>query len=92
MKPGDVVQAQNGVHIMVQDCDKECRVMLADVMLYALKHHKPSLMVDVTCLSDSVRHVFGAGASGCWANSKAMWTHIKKAGAYTGKNSSLHQL
>lgn len=61
--------------------------MLADVMLYALKHHKPSLMVDVTCLSDSVRHVFGAGASGCWANSKAMWTHIKKAGAYTGKNS-----
>jgi leucyl aminopeptidase len=66
-RPGDIVRAMNGKTIEVINTDAEGRLVLVDVLHYAITNYKPGLVVDVATLTGAViiglGH-FGAGIMG----------------------------
>ncbi len=63
-KPGDVVRACNGTTIEVLNTDAEGRLVLADVLGYAVKTFKPSRIVDLATLTGAVIVALGHEATG----------------------------
>ena len=53
MRPGDVVFANNGMSIEIEDTDNEGRLIMADALLYARAQHKPRLVIDVATLTST---------------------------------------
>jgi len=66
-RPGDIVRAMNGKTIEIINTDAEGRLVLVDVLHYAITNFKPGLVVDVATLTGAViiglGH-FGAGIMG----------------------------
>lgn len=61
MKPGDVVKALNGRTIVVQNCDNEGHLILADTFIYATDKHKPRMLIDISTMTSCIRAALGAG-------------------------------
>src|SRR5690606_36567205 len=53
-RPGDVVRACDGTTIEVLNTDAEGRLVLADVLAYALKTYAPDRIVDLATLTGAV--------------------------------------
>lgn len=50
LKPGDIIHAQNGTTICVEDTDNEGRIILADALTYS-SQFKPCLTISVATLT-----------------------------------------
>lgn len=83
VKPGDVVTAYNGKHILVQDTRCEGRLMLADALAYA-QTYQPRCIVDVGTLTKGVQSGLSTAASGVFTNSERMWNTLNMSSAHTG--------
>jgi len=83
MKPGDVVTAFNGKHILIEDTRCEGRLMLADALSYA-QTYRPRCIIDVGTLTQGVQSGLSTAASGVFTNSERMWEVLKLASAHTG--------
>lgn len=68
LKPGDIVKSMSGKTIEVLNTDAEGRLVLIDVMEYALRNYKPSLMVDVATLTGAVLVALGKSGAGVMTN------------------------
>ncbi|XP_071374086.1 cytosol aminopeptidase [Centroberyx affinis] len=82
-KPGDVVRAQNGKTIQVDNTDAEGRLILADALCYA-HTFKPSAIVNAATLTGAMDVALGSAATGVFTNSDWLWEKLYTASVVTG--------
>jgi leucyl aminopeptidase len=84
-KPGDIVRAMNGKTIEVLNTDAEGRLVLADVLHYAITEFKPELVVDIATLTGAVLMALGTVGSAIMANDAGAAQQVLKAAEAVGE-------
>jgi leucyl aminopeptidase len=85
IKPGDVISSYAGKTIEVIDTDAEGRLILADALAYAIKEHKPDVMVDMATLTGSIVAALGPQAAGLFSKNDSLAASLHEAGAASGE-------
>ena len=84
LKPGDIVRFYNGKTAEVRNTDAEGRLVLADALSYAVKHYKPTAMIDVATLTGACAYALGPYYTGLMSPDDALAKAIKVAGESSG--------
>ncbi len=84
IKPGDIVTAQNGKTIEINNTDAEGRLVLADCLCHAVALGAERI-VDLATLTGAVIVALGSTYSGLMCNDEELSEHIIQAGAHTGE-------
>jgi leucyl aminopeptidase len=84
-RPGDVVRHYGGTTTEVANTDAEGRMVLADALSYAVRRHKPDLLVDVATLTGAMKVSLGVRTGGLFASSGELAAAIGEAGRETGE-------
>jgi len=84
-RPGDVVTSASGQTIEVINTDAEGRLVLADVIHYAIEKFDPKFMVDLATLTGSIIIALGHEHAGLFANDDELAARIAAAGAAVGE-------
>ena len=84
MNPGDVVRAMNGKTIEIINTDAEGRLVLADVLAYALRY-KPQAMLDAATLTGACVIALGNIATGVLGNDQGVVDEVIAAGKRGGE-------
>lgn len=85
VKPGDMARAMNGKTVEILNTDAEGRLVLADVLHYAITEYKPKLVVDIATLTGAVLMALGCVGAAVMSNDQPTADRILKAGAETGE-------
>ncbi len=67
-RPGDIVRAKNGKTIEILNTDAEGRLVLADLLSYAVEMYKPKFMVDIATLTGAVSMALGSMGAAILSN------------------------
>lgn len=84
-KLGDILTARNGVTIEVQNTDAEGRLVLADVLNYAVEKGADRL-IDLATLTGACVVALGEEVTGAFANDQEWCDHITSAAATAGED------
>lgn len=84
-RPGDVVTAKNGKTIEVINTDAEGRLVLADLLTYAVETYSPEFVIDIATLTGAIIVALGHTGCGLMSNSEALVEHIIKASKDAGE-------
>ena len=84
VKPGDIVTAQNGTTIEVNNTDAEGRLILADALCYAVDQGVERI-VDLATLTGAVLVALGHTYAGVFSNDDAWCAEVLAAGDATGE-------
>lgn len=84
-RPGDVVQAMNGKTIEVLNTDAEGRLVLADLLHYAVSQYKPEFVADIATLTGAVVIALGHAGSALMTNSQNLAQHFLKVSENFGE-------
>ncbi|GAB5470803.1 MAG: leucyl aminopeptidase [Rhodospirillales bacterium] len=79
-RPGDIVTSASGQTIEVINTDAEGRLVLADVLWYAQKQFKPSLIVDLATLTGAIMVALGKEHAGLFSNNDELSEQLTAAG------------
>lgn len=85
VRPSDIVTAMDGTSIEVLNTDAEGRLVLADMLCYAVKNYDPSLIVDAATLTGSVLHALGHCGAGVMSNNDQAVQQVLAASAAAGE-------
>lgn len=86
LKPGDILQAQNGKTIEVLNTDAEGRLTLADALSFAVSREKPDEIIDLATLTGACMIALGQEIAGLWSNNEALASKIINAAKKGGEN------
>ncbi|MBI0132591.1 leucyl aminopeptidase [Snodgrassella sp. W8132] len=78
VKPGDIVQAMNGLNIEVLNTDAEGRLILCDALIYA-ERFQPKAVIDVATLTGACIIALGHVAQGVLGNNQQLIDHLLQA-------------
>ena len=84
-RPGDVVTSASGQTIEVINTDAEGRLVLADVIHYAIQKFDPAFMVDLATLTGAIIVALGHEHAGLFANDEELAARIIAAGNAVGE-------
>jgi leucyl aminopeptidase len=84
IKPGDIVTAQNGKTIEVNNTDAEGRLVLADCLCHAVSLGAERI-VDLATLTGAVIVALGSTYAGLMSNDEDLAGHVTAAGERTGE-------
>ena len=84
-RPGDVVTSASGQTIEVINTDAEGRLVLADVIHYAIEKYDPKFMVDLATLTGAIIVALGHEHAGLFSNDDELAQRILAAGTATGE-------
>ena len=84
-RPSDIVTAMNGKSIEIGNTDAEGRLLLSDLLSYAVKFYQPELLIDIATLTGSVAYSLGAVGAGFFSNNKSAAQRVLQASANTGE-------
>lgn len=84
LKLGDVLRARNGKTIEVLNTDAEGRLILADVLAYAVDQ-KASHLVDLATLTGSCMVALGTQVAGLMGNNEPWCERVRKAAELAGE-------
>lgn len=84
-RPGDIVRAFNGKTIEIHNTDAEGRLVLADVLAYVIKEHKPELVVDIATLTGAVLMALGSVGAALFSNDQAAADFVLGCGKAAGE-------
>ncbi len=84
-RPGDVVKSASGQTIEVINTDAEGRLVLADVIHYAIERFDPSALVDLATLTGAIIIALGHEHAGLFCNDDALAAKVEAAGRATGE-------
>jgi leucyl aminopeptidase len=84
-KLGDVLTARNGVTIEIQNTDAEGRLVLADVLSYAVDERKVSKIVDLATLTGACVVALGEDVAGGFTNDQAWCDTVLAAAKKVGE-------
>lgn len=80
-KPGDVYKSYAGKTVEIGNTDAEGRLVLADALAYAVKHLKPTRIIDFATLTAAVEIALGSEATGLLCNNDALAHSLMRAGS-----------
>jgi leucyl aminopeptidase len=84
VKPGDIVSAQNGKTIEINNTDAEGRLVLADCLCHACALGAERI-VDLATLTGAVIVALGSTYAGMMSNDDALVERLREAGERTGE-------
>jgi leucyl aminopeptidase len=84
-RPGDVVTSASGQTIEVINTDAEGRLVLADVIHYAIQNFDPAFMVDLATLTGAIIVALGHEHAGLFSNDEELAARIIAAGNAVGE-------
>ena len=84
-RPGDVVKSMSGQTVEIINTDAEGRLVLADVITYAIKRHKPAKIVDLATLTGAIIVALGKEHAGMFANDDKLADALARAAGDTGE-------
>src|SRR5258708_1464673 len=84
-RPGDIVTAMSGQTLAVINTDAQGRLVLADVLWYVAKKHKPKFMVDLATLTGAIMVALGTEYAGLFSNDDELAERLTKVGLATGE-------
>ena len=84
-RPGDIVTSMSGQTIEIINTDAEGRLVLADVLWYVAKKHKPKFMVDLATLTGAIMVALGVDYAGMFSNDDKLAERLAAAGQETGE-------
>ena len=84
IRPGDVVKAKNGTSIEILNTDAEGRVVLADVLSYAVLQ-KPESIIDLATLTGACITALGSDIAGVMGNDQKLIDAVLLAGKQAGE-------
>ncbi|MBY0336511.1 MAG: leucyl aminopeptidase [Acetobacteraceae bacterium] len=84
-RPGDVVRTASGQTVEVINTDAEGRLVLADVIHYAIGRFDPAIMVDLATLTGAIIIALGHEHAGLFSNDDALAASIVAAGQAVGE-------
>src|SRR4051812_28638237 len=84
-RPGDIVTSMSGQTIEIINTDAEGRLVLADVLWYVAKKHKPKFMVDLATLTGAIMVALGTEHAGLFSNNDELAERVIKVGQETGE-------
>ncbi len=85
LKPGDVLRACDGRTVEIISTDAEGRLVLADVVAYAVRELSPDWIVDVATLTGAASVALGDGAAPGVANDDGLVNGIMEASRPAGE-------
>ncbi len=68
-RPGDIVHARNGKSIEILNTDAEGRLVLADLLAYAVDTYQPTFIADIATLTGAVLYALGTMGAALISNS-----------------------
>lgn len=83
-RPGDIVTAMNGKTIEVLNTDAEGRLTLADGMVYAERHCKAEVIIDLATLTGACVVALGGDLAGLFSNNDDLSKSFEDAAKQTG--------
>ena len=84
-RPGDIETSMSGQTIEIINTDAEGRLVLADVLWYVAKKHKPKFMVDLATLTGAIMVALGIDYAGMFSNDDKLAERLTAAGQETGE-------
>ena len=84
-RPGDVVKSMSGQTVEIINTDAEGRLVLADVLTYAIKRHQPAGIVDLATLTGAIMVALGREHAGMFSNDDSLAGAVSAAGEETGE-------
>ena len=84
-RPGDIVTSMSGQTIEIINTDAEGRLVLADVLWYVAKKHKPKFMIDLATLTGAIMVALGTDHAGLFSNNDELATRLATVGQATGE-------
>jgi leucyl aminopeptidase len=84
-RPGDIVTSMSGQTIEIINTDAEGRLVLADVLWYVAKKHKPKFMVDLATLTGAIMVALGTEYAGLFSNNDELAERLTMVGVATGE-------
>jgi leucyl aminopeptidase len=85
MNPGDVATAMNGKTIEIINTDAEGRLVLADVLTYAVREYKPQAILDAATLTGAIVVALGNTATGVMGTDQQVVDEVLSAGRRAGE-------
>ena len=83
-RPGDIVTAMNGKTIEVLNTDAEGRLTLADAMVYAEKHCKADVIIDLATLTGACVVALGGDLAGLFSNDDKLSDSFEESAKQVG--------
>lgn len=83
-RPGDIVTAMNGKTIEVLNTDAEGRLTLADGLVYAEKHCKADVIIDIATLTGACMVALGNDLAGLFSNDEKLSSSFEDVATATG--------
>ncbi|MEZ4743302.1 MAG: leucyl aminopeptidase family protein [Bdellovibrionota bacterium] len=87
MRPGDILQARNGLSVEIHNTDAEGRLVLGDALLVATSKQgkdKPQAIIDLATLTGAMRVALGTKVAGLCSNSDVLADAILTSGQRAG--------
>ncbi|MCB1514421.1 MAG: leucyl aminopeptidase [Hyphomicrobiaceae bacterium] len=84
-RPGDIVTSLSGQTVEVLNTDAEGRLVLADVITYAIDRFKPRFVIDLATLTGAIMVALGKEYAGVYANDDGLAKELSDASAATGE-------
>jgi leucyl aminopeptidase len=84
-RPGDVVRSMSGLTVEVINTDAEGRLVLADLIHYAIDRFKPRVMVDLATLTGAIIVALGHEQAGLFTADEDLAQKLQAAGAAVGE-------
>ncbi|MGD9783767.1 MAG: leucyl aminopeptidase [Hyphomicrobiaceae bacterium] len=84
-RPGDIVTSLSGQTVEVLNTDAEGRLVLADVMHYAIDRFKPRFVIDLATLTGAIMVALGKEYAGLYSNDDGLADQLREASAATGE-------
>jgi leucyl aminopeptidase len=84
-RPGDIVKSMSGQTVEIINTDAEGRLVLADVIWYAVQRFKPKFMVDLATLTGAIIVALGQEYAGMFSNNDQLSERLTKSGIETGE-------
>jgi leucyl aminopeptidase len=84
-RPGDIVTSMSGQTIEIINTDAEGRLVLADVLWYVAKKHKPKFMIDLATLTGAILVALGIEYAGLFSNDDRLAERLTAAGQASGE-------
>jgi leucyl aminopeptidase len=82
-RPGDIVTSYAGKTIEIGNTDAEGRLILVDALAYAIKKHKPDVLIDLATLTGACVVALGEKIAGLFCPDDALAEAILSAGQAT---------
>src|SRR6266478_4255782 len=84
-KPGDVIVGKSGTSVEVLNTDAEGRLVLADVLAWAVEE-KPAALIDLATLTGAILVALGPWTAGLFSNDEGLAGEVQAAARAAGES------